>query len=78
MYEAGKPTAAICHGAWMFVSAKIIKGKKATCFIACKDDVENAGALYEDSPVVVDGNMITSRVPQDLPHFTSAIIAQLK
>ncbi|XP_063419081.1 general stress protein 18-like [Mytilus trossulus] len=78
VYQSGKPTAAICHGAWMFVSAKIIKGKKATCFIACKDDVENAGALYEDSPVVVDGNMITSRIPQDLPQFMAAIIAQLK
>ncbi|KAK3084562.1 hypothetical protein FSP39_015457 [Pinctada imbricata] len=74
----GKPVAAICHGAWMFCSAKLLKGKRATCFVAIKDDVENAGAIYEDKPVVVDGNMITSRIPQDLPEFCKAIIAQLK
>ncbi|XP_069135647.1 putative cysteine protease YraA [Argopecten irradians] len=73
-----KPIAAICHGAWMFCSAKILKDKKVTCFVAIKDDVENAGALYEDSPVVVDGNMITSRHPKDLPEFCKAIISQLK
>lgn len=78
MYQSGKPTAAICHGAWMFCSAKILKGKKLTCFVAIKDDVENAGGIYEDSPVVVDGNLITSRLPKDLPDFCKAIIAQLK
>ncbi|ESO91746.1 hypothetical protein LOTGIDRAFT_233342 [Lottia gigantea] len=78
IYESGKPIAAICHGAWMFCSAKILKGKKLTCFSAIKDDVENAGGLYEDKSVVVDGNMITSRLPQDLPDFCKAIIAQLK
>ncbi|XP_050408290.2 putative cysteine protease YraA [Patella vulgata] len=78
VYEAGQPVAAICHGAWMFCSAKILQGKKLTCFVAIKDDVENAGGLYEDKSVVVDGNMITSRLPADLPDFCKAIIAQLK
>ncbi|KAK6191419.1 hypothetical protein SNE40_003113 [Patella caerulea] len=78
VYEAGRPVAAICHGAWMFCSAKILQGKRLTCFVAIKDDVENAGGLYEDKSVVVDGNMITSRLPADLPDFCKAIIAQLK
>ncbi|XP_071093226.1 putative cysteine protease YraA [Haliotis cracherodii] len=77
MYTSGRPVASICHGAWMFCSAKILKGKRATCFHAIKDDVENAGAVYEDSPVVVDGNLITSRIPQDLPDFCKAILQQL-
>ncbi|XP_065893636.1 putative cysteine protease YraA [Dysidea avara] len=78
MYQSGKPTAAICHGPWMFCSAKILAGKKATCFYSIKDDLTNAGAIYEDKEVVVDGNMITSRTPQDLPQFCKAILAQLK
>lgn len=77
--EQGKPVAAICHGPWMLVSAKVLKGRKATCFHAIKDDVENAGAEYvEGQPVVVDGNLITSRTPDDLGHFCRAIIKQLK
>ncbi|XP_066272691.1 putative cysteine protease YraA isoform X1 [Branchiostoma lanceolatum] len=78
MFNAGKPVAAICHGAWMFCSARIIKDKKLNCFHAIKDDVINAGGLYEDSAVVVDGNLITSRVPGDLPQFCKAILQQLQ
>jgi protease I len=59
----------ICHGLWVCVSAGILKGRTATCFFAVKDDVINAGAKYVDQEVVVDGNLITSRKPDDLPAF---------
>jgi protease I len=65
----GKLVASICHGPWVLCSAGILKGRKATCFFAIKDDVVNAGALYEDAEVVVDGNLVTSRKPEDLPAF---------
>ena len=77
-YELGKPVAAICHGAWMLCSAQVLSGKRATCFHSIKDDVINAGGKYEDSAVVVDGNLITSRVPSDLPQFCKAILEQLQ
>jgi protease I len=62
----------------MLVSADILSGKSATCFFSIKDDVVNAGANYVDAEVVRDGNLITSRVPADLPAFCRAIIAALK
>jgi protease I len=74
MDKAGKPVAAICHAPWMLISAGIIKGRRATCFFSIKDDVVAAGARYADEPVVVDGNLITSRSPKDLPQFMTAII----
>lgn len=77
-FELGKPVAAICHGAWMLCSAHVLAGKKATCFYSIKDDVINAGGTYEDAAVVVDGNLITSRVPNDLPQFCQAILKQLQ
>jgi protease I len=77
MMAANKVIATICHGAWMLCSAKCIQGRKLTCFVAVKDDVENAGAIYEDSPVVVDGNLVTSRVPTDLPEFCKAVLLRL-
>lgn len=71
---AGKCCAAICHGPWVFCSApEILRGKRATCFFAVKDDVINAGALYEDAEVITDGNLVTSRKPEDLPAFCKAI-----
>lgn len=76
-YEQGKVVAAICHAGWVLASAGILKGKKATCFSAIKDDVINAGAKYEDAEVVVDGNLITSRKPDDLPAFCREIIKAL-
>jgi protease I len=76
-FEVGKPVAAICHGAWMLCSAHVLTGKKVTCFHSIKDDVINAGGSYEDAAVVVDGNLITSRVPSDLPQFCQAILKQL-
>lgn len=74
MNEAKKPIAFICHAGWVPISAKILKGKKATCFSSIKDDLENAGAHYFDQPVVVDGNLISSRTPADLPEFCKALI----
>ena len=76
-YQEGKMIAAICHAGWMLVSAGILKGKKVTGFIAIKDDLVNAGAEYVDAEVVRDGNLITSRKPDDLPAFCREIIAAL-
>jgi protease I len=70
--------AAICHAGWVLVSAGVLKGKTATCFSSIKDDVVNAGAKYVDQEVVRDGNLITSRTPDDLPAFCREIIATLK
>jgi len=78
VFERGGVVAAICHAAWVPISAGIMEGKRATCFSAIKDDVINAGATYVDEEVVQDGNLITSRVPSDLPAFCRTIIAALK
>ena len=78
MVNAGKVIAAICHGGWLLCSTNIYKGKKATCFMAIKDDIKNAGAEYVDAECVVDGNLITSRKPDDLPAFCKAVLAALK
>lgn len=67
--SADKLVAAICHGPWILCSARVLKGRRATSFFAIKDDVINAGALWEDSEVVVDRNLVTSRKPDDLPAF---------
>ncbi|MCK5473552.1 MAG: type 1 glutamine amidotransferase [Planctomycetes bacterium] len=77
MVNAEKIIAAICHGGWLLCSTKIFKGKKATCFMAIKDDIKNAGAKYIDADCVVDGNLITSRKPDDLPAFCMAILRAL-
>lgn len=77
-YAQGKIVAAICHGPWMLVSAGIAKGKRGTCFFSIKDDLVAAGMNYVDEEVVVDGNLITSRRPDDLPPFLRAIIAALE
>jgi len=74
---AGKLVAAICHGPWVLCSAGVLKGKRATSFFSIKDDVVNAGALWEDAEVVVDGNLVTSRKPEDLPAFCLAAIEVL-
>jgi len=73
-----KVVAAICHGGWLLVSAGILKGKQATCFFAIKDDLIAAGAKYVDQEVVVDGNLVTSRKPEDLPRFMQEIIRLYK
>lgn len=69
----GKVLAAICHGPWMLCSTKAIKGRRLTGFFAIRDDVENAGAIWEDAACVRDGNIVTSRTPNDLPDFMKGI-----
>ena len=78
MAEQGKVVAAICHGPWVLCSTQALKGRKATCFFAIKDDVSNAGATYVDAEVVRDGNLITSRKPDDLPAFLRTIIEAVR
>lgn len=77
VYHQGKVVAAICHAGWMLISADIIQGKKVTSVSSIKDDMVNAGATWVDEPVVRDGNLVTSRVPQDLPFFGKEIISAL-
>ena len=77
MVEGDKVIAAICHGGWLLCSTKAYKGKKATCFMAIRDDIKNAGAEYLDAECVVDGKLITSRKPGDLPAFCKAILKAL-
>ena len=78
LFEDNKVVAAICHAGWMLASAKILAGKKVTSFFAIKDDLVHAGAEWVDQEVVVDGNLITSRTPDDLPAFMRAVIAAMK
>ena len=73
-FEQGKLVAFICHGGWIPISAKILKGKRATGSLGIKDDLENAGALWVNEPVVVDGNLISSRTPLDLAAFARAMV----
>jgi len=77
MDQASKVIAFICHAGWVPISAGIVNGRDLTSFFAIKDDLVNAGANWKDAEVVVDGNMITSRNPDDLPAFCKAIIANL-
>ena len=78
LYESGKVVAAICHAGWMLASAEILKDKTVTSFFAIKDDLVHAGANWVDEEVVVDGNLITSRTPDDLPAFMRAVINAMK
>lgn len=78
MDQAKKVIAFICHAGWVPISAKILVGKHVTGFSAIKDDLENAGAIYSDKPVIVDGNLITSRKPEDLPLFCKAILEKIQ
>ena len=77
-FEQGKVVAAICHAGWMLTSADIVNGKKVTGFFAIRDDLVHAGAEYVDAEVVVDGSLITSRKPDDLPAFCREIIRALR
>jgi len=78
MSKKNKLVAAICHGGWVLVSAGILKDKRVTGVYAIKDDLVNAGGLFIDKEVVVDGNLITSRNPYDLPAFCREILRKLK
>jgi len=77
-FEQGKLVAFICHGGWIPISARILEGKRATGSRGIKDDLENAGAIWVDEPVVVDGNLVSSRTPADLARFAAAIVEFLK
>ena len=76
-HAAQKLIAAVCHGGWMAISAKVYGGVRVTGSPGIKDDLENAGAIYEDAPVVVDRHFVSSRKPADLPEFCKAKIAVL-
>lgn len=77
MYKQGKLVAAICHGPWVCISAKIVRGKKVTGFIAISDDLINAGAEYVEADVVVDGNLITAPHYRNNGDFMKAVIAAM-
>lgn len=74
MFDQGKIVAAICHGPWITISAGIMKGKKATCYVGMADDLKNAGALYRDAPVVVDGNLVTAPHYRNNGDFMKAVL----
>ncbi len=77
-HEAGKLVAFICHGGWIPISAKILRGRQVTGSLGIKDDLENAGGIWVDQPVVVDGNLISSRTPKDLAPFGKAMVDFLR
>jgi len=73
-----KVIAAICHGPQMLIEANVLRGKKATCWKSVTTDLKNAGATFIDAPVVVDGNLVTSRFPADLPRFCQETMRLMK
>jgi protease I len=73
--EAGKPVAAICHGPWLLVEADVVRGRRVTGWPSIRTDLRNAGAEVVDEEAVTDGNIVTSRKPEDIPAFTEALIA---
>ncbi|MEH6309218.1 type 1 glutamine amidotransferase domain-containing protein [Olivibacter sp. CPCC 100613] len=75
-FEAGKPVAAICHGPQTLIDAEVVRGRKMTSVAAIKNDLINAGAEWEDSEVVVDQGLVTSRTPEDLPAFNAKIVEE--
>jgi protease I len=75
--ETGKPIAAICHGPWTLIEAGAVKGRRLTSWPSLRTDLSNAGAAWSDRPVVVDGNLVTSRKPDDLPAFVAKIIEEV-
>jgi protease I len=78
IHDAGGVVAAICHAGWMLASAGVVRGRRLTSFFAIKDDLVHAGARWEDSEVVTDGNLVTSRKPDDLPAFMRSVLALLE
>jgi protease I len=73
--EAGKPIAAICHGPWLLIEADVVRGRRVTGWPSIRTDLRNAGAEVVDEEAVTDGNIVTSRKPEDIPAFTEALIA---
>jgi deglycase len=76
--NSGKPVAAVCHGPWTLVEAGVVAGRTMTSYPSIRTDLRNAGANVVDEEVVVDGNLITSRSPDDLPAFCAKLIGQLE
>src|SRR5690349_19949551 len=74
-FDAGKPVAAICHAPWSLVEADVVKGRTLTSWPSLQTDLRNAGADWKDEEVVVDGNLVTSRKPDDLPAFNEAAVS---
>ena len=75
-FDAGKPVAAICHAPWVLAEADVVRGRRMTSWPSLQTDLRNAGATWVDEEVVVDGNLTTSRNPDDLPAFGKAMLAQ--
>lgn len=75
--EEGKLLCAVCHGPWVLISAKVLKGRRVTGFYAIKDDLENAGAVYTGEPVEVDGNLITATDPNSMLQMIKLVVAKL-
>ena len=77
LVRSGKPVAAICHGPWTLIEADAVRGRKVTSYPSVRTDLSNAGAIVVDQAVCIDGNLITSRSPADLPAFCAAITEAL-
>ena len=77
MMAAGKPVAQICHAGWVLVSAQVLKGRRVTSTPGIKDDLINAGATWVDESVVVDGNIVSSQKPADLPFYMNEFLKLL-
>jgi len=77
VHERGKLVATICHGPWILISAGILSGRRLTSTVGIRDDVVNAGATWVDAPSVIDGNIVSARVPADLPAFAIAMLKVL-
>ena len=76
-FDEGKPVAAICHGPWTLIDAGVVRGRKVTSYGSIQEDLKNAGAEWSDREVVVDGNLVTSRKPDDIPAFNREMVALL-
>jgi protease I len=76
-FDAGKPVAAICHAPWLLVEADVARGRKLTSYWSIKTDVKNAGGNWVDEEVVLDGNLVTSRSPDDIPAFNKTLLEEL-
>ncbi len=77
-FRKSKPVAAICHGPQILITAGLMKGRRATCYRSVADELRASGALYEDKPVIVDGNLVTSRQPSDLPAFMREVMKMVR